>query len=87
MEDKGAREEEGLTEDGCRRWCRWQGAAKSGPRRADERKMAAAGAPSGEDQLEPSGRCLVVLDALPEGELVDLLMERMETRGSGVGAG
>jgi hypothetical protein len=47
--------------------------AKSGPRRADERNTAAAGAPSGEDQPEPSSRQLVVLDALPAGELVDLL--------------
>jgi hypothetical protein len=35
--------------------------------------MATAGAPSGEDQPEPSSRQLVVLDAPPEGELVDLL--------------
>jgi hypothetical protein len=35
--------------------------------------MATAGAPSGEDQPEPSSRQLVVLDVPPEGELVDLL--------------
>jgi hypothetical protein len=64
---------------------RWQGAAKRGHRRANERKTAAAGASSGEDQPEPSSRQLVVLDAPPEGELVDLLGERMETQGSGVG--
>jgi hypothetical protein len=55
-----------------RRWYRWPRTSKSGPRRADERKTAAAGAPSGEDQREPSSRCLAVLDALPEGEQIDL---------------
>jgi hypothetical protein len=48
--------------------------SKSGPRRADERKTAAAGAPSGEDQREPASRCLAVLHALPEGEQIDLVI-------------
>jgi hypothetical protein len=78
MEDEGVREEEGLTEDGCRRRPRCAVTAKRGHRRAYERNTAAAGAPSGEDQPEPSSRHLVVLDALPEGELVDLVLPEGE---------